>query len=101
MDKGIRVNCVAPGPVWTPLNVADKPAKEAGKHGSQVPMGRPAQPEEIAPAFVFLASTGGFVVHHGGGADAAGWGDGWGVSGGERGEAGSRGKEGTGVRGEG
>ncbi len=57
VDKGIRVNCVAPGPVWTPLNVADKPAKEAGKHGSQVPMGRPAQPEEIAPAFVFLAST--------------------------------------------
>jgi len=57
VEKGIRVNCVAPGPVWTPLNVADKPAKEAGKHGSKVPMERPAQPEEIAPAFVFLAST--------------------------------------------
>jgi len=57
VEKGIRVNCVAPGPVWTPLNVADKPAKEAAKHGSDVPMGRPAQPEEIAPAFVFFAST--------------------------------------------
>jgi len=56
VERGIRVNCVAPGPVWTPLNVADKPAKEAGKHGSDVPMGRPAQPEEIAPAFVFFAS---------------------------------------------
>lgn len=54
--KGIRVNCVSPGPVWTPLNVADKPAGEAGKHGAKVPFGRPAQPEEIAPAFVFFAS---------------------------------------------
>jgi NAD(P)-dependent dehydrogenase (short-subunit alcohol dehydrogenase family) len=58
LPRGIRVNCVAPGPVWTPLNVADKPAREAGMHGSDVPMGRPAQPEEIAPAFVFLASSG-------------------------------------------
>ena len=56
LSRGIRVNCVAPGPVWTPLNVADKPAREAGKHGMDSPMGRPAQPEEIAPAFVFLAS---------------------------------------------
>jgi NAD(P)-dependent dehydrogenase (short-subunit alcohol dehydrogenase family) len=56
VSRGIRVNCIAPGPVWTPLNVADKPAKEAGKHGAQTPMGRPAQPEEIAPAFVFFAS---------------------------------------------
>ena len=56
-DKGIRVNCVSPGPVWTPLNVADKPAEEAGKHGANTPMGRPAQPEEIAPAFVFFASN--------------------------------------------
>ena len=54
--KGIRVNCVSPGPVWTPLNVADKPAEKAGKHGLETPMGRPAQPEEIAPAFVFFAS---------------------------------------------
>ena len=56
VDKGIRVNCVAPGPVWTPLNVVDKPAKEAGKHGADTPMERPAQPEEVAPAFVFFAS---------------------------------------------
>jgi len=56
IEKGIRVNCVAPGPVWTPLNVADKDAKEAAKHGADTPMKRPAQPEEIAPAFVFFAS---------------------------------------------
>ncbi len=56
VERGIRVNCVAPGPVWTPLNVADKPAKEAGEHGKDAPMERPAQPEEIAPAFVFFAS---------------------------------------------
>lgn len=55
-DRGIRVNCVAPGPVWTPLNPSDRPAKEVAKFGSQTPMGRPAQPEEIAPAYVFLAS---------------------------------------------
>jgi NAD(P)-dependent dehydrogenase (short-subunit alcohol dehydrogenase family) len=56
VGRGIRVNCVSPGPVWTPLNVADKPAREAARHGDQTPMGRPAQPEEIAPAFVFFAS---------------------------------------------
>ena len=56
VEKGIRVNCVAPGPVWTPLNVIDKPAKETGRHGEDVPMERPAQPEEIAPAYVFFAS---------------------------------------------
>jgi NAD(P)-dependent dehydrogenase (short-subunit alcohol dehydrogenase family) len=58
VDRGIRVNCVSPGPVWTPLNVADKPAKEAGQHGADRPMKRPAQPDEIAPAFVFFASEG-------------------------------------------
>lgn len=56
VEKGIRVNCVAPGPVWTPLNVADKAADELAKHGQDTPLGRPAQPEEIAPAYVFFAS---------------------------------------------
>ena len=56
VKKGIRVNVVAPGPVWTPLNPADKQAEQVAKFGAQTPMKRPAQPEEIAPAFVFLAS---------------------------------------------
>jgi NAD(P)-dependent dehydrogenase (short-subunit alcohol dehydrogenase family) len=56
ITKEIRVNCVAPGPVWTPLNPSDKEAEDVSKFGSQVPMKRPAQPEEIAPAYVFLAS---------------------------------------------
>ncbi|HEY8004575.1 MAG TPA: SDR family oxidoreductase, partial [Phenylobacterium sp.] len=56
LEKGIRVNAVAPGPVWTPLNPADKQADDVAKFGAKTPMKRPAQPEEIAPAFVFLAS---------------------------------------------
>jgi NAD(P)-dependent dehydrogenase (short-subunit alcohol dehydrogenase family) len=56
MDKGIRVNAVAPGPVWTPLNPADRPAEKVKEFGSDTPMKRAAQPEEIAPAFVFLAA---------------------------------------------
>jgi NAD(P)-dependent dehydrogenase (short-subunit alcohol dehydrogenase family) len=56
VDRGIRVNAVAPGPVWTPLNPADKPAERVAKFGGDTPMKRPAQPEEIAPAFVFLAA---------------------------------------------
>lgn len=56
LDKGIRVNAIAPGPVWTPLNPADKTAKDISKFGSQTDMKRPAQPEELSPAYVFLAS---------------------------------------------
>ena len=57
VPKSIRVNCVAPGPVWTPLNVADKPADQVAHQGEKVPMERPAQPEEVAPAYVFFASN--------------------------------------------
>ncbi len=58
VDKGIRVNAVAPGPVWTPLNPADQgePPDKVSEFGSQAPLQRPAQPEEVAPAYVFLAS---------------------------------------------
>ncbi len=56
VEKGIRVNCVAPGPVWTPLNPSDKAAKDVPEFGADTPMKRPAQPEEIAPAFVYFAS---------------------------------------------
>ena len=58
IERGIRVNAIAPGPVWTPLNPSDAGAspEKVSKFGSQSPMGRPAQPEELAPAYVFLAS---------------------------------------------
>jgi NAD(P)-dependent dehydrogenase (short-subunit alcohol dehydrogenase family) len=56
VEKKIRVNCVSPGPIWTPLNVADKDAKEVAQHGADTPMKRPGQPEEVAPAYVFFAS---------------------------------------------
>ncbi len=56
VKKGIRVNCVAPGPVWTPLNPADIEPEEVAQFGATTPMKRPAQPEEVAPAYVFLAS---------------------------------------------
>jgi NAD(P)-dependent dehydrogenase (short-subunit alcohol dehydrogenase family) len=55
--RGIRVNAVAPGPVWTPLNPSDKNSKDVAQFGAHTPMKRPAQPEEIAPAYVFLASA--------------------------------------------
>jgi NAD(P)-dependent dehydrogenase (short-subunit alcohol dehydrogenase family) len=57
VDKRIRVNCVAPGPVWTPLNPAERDPKETKQFGADTKYGRPAQPEEIAPAFVFFASN--------------------------------------------
>ena len=56
LERGIRVNAVAPGPVWTPFNPADKPAEEVAEFGKDSAMKRPAQPEELSPAFVFLAS---------------------------------------------
>ncbi len=56
LGRGIRVNAVAPGPVWTPLNPADVPADKVAEFGADAPMGRPAQPDEIAPAYVFLAA---------------------------------------------
>lgn len=58
VDKGIRVNAVAPGPVWTPLNAADEgmTPEHVAEFGQQTPLERPAQPEEVAPAYVFLAS---------------------------------------------
>lgn len=60
VDRKIRVNCVAPGPVWTPLNPAERPYR--GDHGyrdfgASTPYGRPAQPEEVAPLYVYLASN--------------------------------------------
>ena len=57
LSKGIRVNAVAPGPVWTPLNPSDKEAGDVSQFGAKTPMKRPAQPEELAPAYVFLASA--------------------------------------------
>ncbi len=56
IDKGIRVNAVAPGPVWTPLNPADRPAEKVAEFGTQTQMKRAAQPEELSPAYVFLAA---------------------------------------------
>lgn len=56
IEKGIRVNAVAPGPVWTPLNPSDKEPEDVAQFGADTPMKRPAQPEEVAPAYVFLAS---------------------------------------------
>ncbi len=56
IDRGIRVNAVAPGPVWTPLNPVDRPAEGVASFGKNTDMKRAAQPEEISPAYVYLAS---------------------------------------------
>jgi NAD(P)-dependent dehydrogenase (short-subunit alcohol dehydrogenase family) len=56
VGQGIRVNAVAPGPVWTPLNPADQPADKVAQFGAGADMKRPAQPEELSPAYVFLAA---------------------------------------------
>jgi NAD(P)-dependent dehydrogenase (short-subunit alcohol dehydrogenase family) len=72
IKQGIRVNGVAPGPVWTPLIPPSFPAAQVEKHGTDSPMKRPGQPSEIAPAYVFLASrdasyiTGQFIHVNGG-----------------------------------
>ncbi|MCK1360695.1 glucose 1-dehydrogenase [Bradyrhizobium sp. 199] len=55
-ERGIRVNCVAPGPIWTPLIPATMPPQQVQSFGQEVPMKRPGQPAEVAPIFVFLAS---------------------------------------------
>ena len=57
VEKQIRVNAIAPGPVWSSLNPSAKSPEQVAKFGSDTPMGRPAQPEEIAPAYVFFASN--------------------------------------------
>jgi NAD(P)-dependent dehydrogenase (short-subunit alcohol dehydrogenase family) len=56
VQYGLRANCVAPGPVWTPIIPASMPGEQTSQFGGTSPMGRPAQPAELAPAFVFLAS---------------------------------------------
>lgn len=55
-DRGIRVNAVAPGPIWTPLIPATMPTEKVKQFGTDTPLGRPGQPAELAPAFVFFAS---------------------------------------------
>ncbi len=72
VEKGIRVNAVAPGPIWTPLIPSTFPAEHVAKFGSDVPMGRAGEPDEVAPCYVFLASSDssyltGQVLHPNGG----------------------------------
>jgi NAD(P)-dependent dehydrogenase (short-subunit alcohol dehydrogenase family) len=72
VEKGIRVNAVAPGPIWTPLIPASFPDEKVETFGTDTPMGRPGQPEEVAPSYVFLASDDssymtGQVLHPNGG----------------------------------
>jgi NAD(P)-dependent dehydrogenase (short-subunit alcohol dehydrogenase family) len=72
VDKGIRVNAVAPGPIWTPLIPASFDAEKVARHGASAPMQRPGQPNEVASCYVFLASEeasymSGQVLHPNGG----------------------------------
>jgi NAD(P)-dependent dehydrogenase (short-subunit alcohol dehydrogenase family) len=72
VGRNIRVNAVAPGPIWTPLIPASYPAEKTAKHGEAVPMQRPGQPDEVAPCYIFLASADasymtGQVLHPNGG----------------------------------
>ena len=72
VEKGIRVNAVAPGPIWTPLIPATFPPDKVATFGADVPMKRPGQPSEVAPCYVFLASDdssyiSGQVLHPNGG----------------------------------
>jgi NAD(P)-dependent dehydrogenase (short-subunit alcohol dehydrogenase family) len=71
-ERDIRVNAVAPGPIWTPLIPASYPPEQVAKHGTHAKLGRPGQPDEVAPSFVFLASNDasymtGQVLHPNGG----------------------------------
>jgi NAD(P)-dependent dehydrogenase (short-subunit alcohol dehydrogenase family) len=72
VEKGIRVNGVAPGPIWTPLIPSSFDAEKTAKHGQSAPMQRAGQPNEVAPCYVFLASEDasymtGQVLHPNGG----------------------------------
>ncbi len=72
IEKGIRVNAVAPGPIWTPLIVSSFPKKKVSTFGSDVPMKRAGDPAEVAPCYLFLASNdssyiSGQVLHPNGG----------------------------------
>lgn len=72
VERGIRVNCVAPGPIWTPLIPASFSAEKVAEFGSNTPMGRPGQPAEVAPAYVYFACSDssyvtGQVIHVNGG----------------------------------
>jgi len=72
VERGIRVNAVAPGPIWTPLIPASFDAEKTARHGASAPMKRPGQPNEVAPCYVFLASEeasyiSGQVLHPNGG----------------------------------
>ena len=72
VERRIRVNAVAPGPIWTPLIPASYPAEQVAEHGEKTPMHRPGQPDEVAPSYIFLASSDasyitGQVLHPNGG----------------------------------